>query len=122
VRKYRLNSVNQESNMIYISGGATKDTFYADDAIYSFSCNRYYLSGTNFCLNNDTNVLAENIDSLKISFFTLGGTSTTNWQVMRSVRFVVESTTSASDSRYNGYPDHKRRIKLVNEFRLRNKV
>jgi hypothetical protein len=122
VRKYRLNTVNQESNMVYISGGAAKDTFYAGDAIYSYSCNRYYLSGTNFCLNNDTNVLAENIDSLTISFFNLSGASTTNWQLIRSARFVVESTTSSADSRYKGYADHKRRIKLVNQFRLRNRV
>jgi prepilin-type N-terminal cleavage/methylation domain-containing protein len=122
VRKYKLIGVNLGNNKICIGGGCAPDVFSTSDAIYAFKSNHYYLSGTNLCLDSNSHILAENIDSLKISFYTKAGADTTNWRAMWSARVVVEATTSAPDGRYKGYADHKRRLKLTNEFRLKNRI
>jgi prepilin-type N-terminal cleavage/methylation domain-containing protein len=124
IKTYKINGVNLTSNKISVTGGSVNDSFYIGDGLYSFCSQRYYLKGTNFCLNNDTNVMAENIDSFKITFMDSAGTSTTSWSLMRSVKLVLEATSSVPDNRYVNPPwnDHRRRLKLTYQFRLKNKV
>jgi|GEM_PF-1112770 Tfp pilus assembly protein PilW len=123
-KTYALNGIDSTNNKLCISGGLAVDSFFAGDGLYSFSSQRYYLNGTNLCLNTDDNVMAENIDSLKITFMDSTGTFTTSWSLMKSVGLVVESTTSLPDNRYSNPPwnDHRRRLKLTYQFRLKNKV
>jgi hypothetical protein len=73
-------------------------------------------------VDSNANVLAENIDSLKISFYTITGSAATTWQTIRSAGLVVEARTSLPDNRYQGYGDHKRRLKLTTKFRVKNRV
>lgn len=124
VKAYKINGLNIANNKICISGSGTNDSFYVGDALYAFSSQRYYLKGTNLCLNTDDNVMAENIDSLKITFMDSLGNSTTNWAMMSSVAILVEAASSMSDNRYVNPPwnDHRRRLKLTYQFRLKNKV
>jgi type IV pilus assembly protein PilW len=122
VRKYELKAVDVPNNRIFIDSGVTNDSFCIDDAIYAYKNNHYFLNGTNLCLNANDNILAENIDSLNVSFYKKSGDTTTNWQNMWSARVVAEATTSAPDGRYKGYADHKRRLKLTKEFRLKNRI
>jgi len=125
VKVYNLDDVDVPNHRLSISGGAsTTDLFVAQDVVYSFVNNRYYLNGTDLCLNVDTNVLAENIDVFQVTFFNKGGdsvlVSTPPWLTMRSARLILESTTSIPDYRYSG--DGKRRLKLSYAFRLKNKM
>ncbi len=122
IQIYTLDSVHTSNNMIYISGGAVKDTFKAKDAFYSFVNHTFYLNGGDLCVDSNANVLAENVDSLNVSFYTVAGATAASWQNMRSVRLVVQVRTSLADNRYKEYSDHKRRIKLTAQFRLKNKV
>jgi prepilin-type N-terminal cleavage/methylation domain-containing protein len=127
VRTYSLSGINSTSNKICISGGAVTDTFFVGDAIYSFERQRYYRNGTNVCLNNDTNVIAENIDSLGFIFYNRSGTaiastSSTLWVDSWSVKITVRATTAVPDNRYNGYSDHRRRVLLTYTLRMKNKV
>jgi prepilin-type N-terminal cleavage/methylation domain-containing protein len=119
---YSLDGIDSAHNKICITG--VNDSFYVGDGLYSFCSQRYYLKGANLCLNSDTNVMAENIDSLKITFMDSSGTSTTSWNLMKSVMLVVEATTSVPDNRYVNPPwnDHRRRLNLTYQFRLKNKV
>jgi len=124
VKIYTLDSVNTSTNKIFFHGGSsTTDTFYVSDGVYSFNINKYYLKGDSLCMGNDTNVIAENIDSLKITFLQNNGvTSTTQWNSMWSARITVRATTSLADMKYNEYSDHKHRLLLTYAFRLKNKV
>lgn len=122
IKVYNLIGVNTESNKICFNGGtSTSETFSAGDAIYSFVNRRYFLNGTDLCLNDTINVLAENISVFKIIFYNSSGdsvlTSSPPWKSMRSARLDVEATTSRRIS------DHKlMRVKLSYEFRFRNRV
>jgi prepilin-type N-terminal cleavage/methylation domain-containing protein len=122
VKTYTLNGVNLVNNKISITGGGSGDIFYKNDGLYSFNFQRYYLNGTNLCLNNDTNVLAENIDTFKVTFMDSTGSSTTSWQLMKSVALFVDATTSLQDMRYTKYSDHRRHLPLTYTFRLKNKI
>ncbi|HAJ80649.1 MAG TPA: hypothetical protein DCO75_12860 [Fibrobacteres bacterium] len=123
IKIYSLDSVNVRSNMIYFHGGSTNDTFYVNDGVYSFTINKYYLKGDSLCLGNDSTVIAENIDSLNVTFLQNNGvTTTTQWKDMWSARITVRATTSLADPKYNEYSDHKHRLLLTYAFRLKNKV
>ena len=122
VKTYTLLGIDSANNKLCISGGIAGDNFYQNDAVYSFTYHRYYLNGTDLCLDSSGNVLAENIDSLKVTFLDSAGTATTKWTKMSFVNLIVESMTNIADNRYNGYADHRRRLKLTYQFRLKNKV
>ena len=124
IKTYSLLGVDTVKNKIIITGGIPKDTFRVGDGLYSFNSQSYYLLGTNLCLNSDTNVMAENIDSLKITFMDSTGATTKKWGFMKSVKLIVEATTSLPDNRYSNPPwnDHRRRLKLTYQFSLKNKV
>lgn len=97
-------------------------TFQKDDAVCSFVKTRYFINGTDLCINSDSNVIAEDIDSLSILFLDREGDPTAQWKDMRSVQMLVRAKTSKPDHRYKEYPDNCRRITLTYKFRLRNKV
>jgi prepilin-type N-terminal cleavage/methylation domain-containing protein len=126
VKTYTLKGIDTLNNKVIITGGASGDIFFAGDGIYSFNSQSYYLKGTNLCLNSDTNVLAENIDSLKITFMDSAGTTINSssyiWSPVKSVKLFVDGITSLPDNRYNGYGDHHRHLPLTYQFRLKNKV
>ncbi|MGB7569295.1 MAG: prepilin-type N-terminal cleavage/methylation domain-containing protein [Chitinivibrionales bacterium] len=120
---YKITGIDSTHNKIYFTrstGGIPNDSFYVGDGLYSFSSQYYCLKGTNLCLNSDT--LAENIDTLNITFMDSTGNSTKKWSSMSSVGLYIDATTSLPDYRYNGYGDHRRHLPLTYQFRLKNKV
>lgn len=118
-RFYTIVQVDTDNHFIEFDPG---DTFKKNEAICSYVENHYYLNGTDLCIDNNNNVIAENIDSLSIVFLDRDGNPNGEWKAMRSVRLLVRAKTSKPDHRYTEYPDHCRRITLTYEFRLRNKV
>jgi prepilin-type N-terminal cleavage/methylation domain-containing protein len=119
VKIYTLTRYDSLTNFVVFNPA---DTFTEGDAIASIIYSHYYKNGTNLCLDNDTNIVAENIDTLAITFLDVDGDPTRSWNNMRSVKITVCARTSLPDRKYKGYPDHYRRIILHHEFRLRNKV
>jgi len=119
VKIYGLTRYDSLTNFVVFSPA---DTFTEGDAIVSFVYSHYYLNGTNLCLDNDSNIIAENIDTMEITFLNVDGDPTVNWKSMRSAKIKVCARTSIPDSKYTGHSDHYRRITLRHEFRLRNKV
>jgi prepilin-type N-terminal cleavage/methylation domain-containing protein len=122
IKVYTLNSVDTANNRLRFSGGtSSSETFSAGDAVYSFVNNRYFLNGTNFCLNDAANVLAENIKVFKVVFYDAIGDSTFSsslaWKKMHAANVVVIATTSPK------LPAKKQQqITFSNQFKLRNKV
>lgn len=119
VKVYSLIRYDSLTNFVVFS---PSDTFTEGDAVVSFVYSHYYLNGTNLCLDNNSNIIAENIDTMGITFLDVDGDPTSDWRNMRSVRIKVCARTSIPDKKYTGHPDHYRRITLHHEFRLRNKV
>jgi prepilin-type N-terminal cleavage/methylation domain-containing protein len=118
-KNYTFIRYDSVSNFVVFSPA---DSFFQGDAICSYVNNHYYLKGSNLCLDNDTNVLAENLDSLSITFLDQNNVPTPKWAKMRSVQLYVCTKTSIPDRKYNGYADHCHRAILTHVFRLRNKV
>lgn len=116
---YTLVSLDTISNFIKFSPA---DSFMRGDAICSFDKKRYYLKGTNLCLNTDDNVVSENIDSLSIEFMDIDYKATAQWSKIMTAKIIVSARTALPDKNYKGYADHYHRIKLQYEFRLRNKL
>lgn len=110
-----------DTNTNYVAF-SPQDSFSQDDGICSFVYSHYYLKNLNLCLNNDTTVIAENIDSLTVTFIDRSGNNTSNWKNMRSAKIYVRARTARPDNGYKGYSDHYHRVVLTNEFRLRNKI
>ncbi|NLD95332.1 MAG: prepilin-type N-terminal cleavage/methylation domain-containing protein [Fibrobacter sp.] len=119
IKIYSLTRYDSLTNFVVFNPA---DTFKEGDVIVSFVKNHYYLNGTDLCLDNDSNIIAENIDTMDITFLDVDGAPTSEWKTMRSVRITVCARTSIPDRKYSGHPDHYRRITLRHEFRLRNKV
>lgn len=89
------------------------------DAVYAYAEEVYRLSGTNLMLGDM--VLAENIDSLSLSFFTAGKAPTSQWYAMRSARVQVVARTRLKDpdlARDGGY----RKLTLSTDVLLRNRL
>ncbi len=114
---YTIDSINTTTSRVWFH---PSDTFSINDVVYPFVNNRYYLSGSSFCLNADT--VAENIDSLNITFLDANGAATAIWKNMKSVQLVVIGKTSLPDPLYKGYSDHRRRLRLSYNFRFKNKL
>jgi prepilin-type N-terminal cleavage/methylation domain-containing protein len=119
VKVYTIQNLDTVSNMIVFS---PPDSFIQGDAVCSFTYRRYFLNGTDLCVNSESNVLAENIDSLSILFQDKDGNPTPNWPLMHSVDLLVRARNERPDRRYNEYPDHYRRVTLTYKFRMRNKI
>lgn len=75
----------------------------------------------NLSVNNETQVLAENIDSLKTRFFDFSGNPKTQWQEMQLCSLKVVAY-GAYDPKYMVYPDHRRRFALSRGILLRNNL
>jgi type II secretory pathway pseudopilin PulG len=116
---YTLQRVDTVLNFIHFTPA---DSFVRGDALCSFVKKRYFLNGTDLCIDNADNVIAEDIDSLAIAFYDKNGDPTTLWNDMRSAELLVRAKTALPDHRYNEYADHYRRITLTYTFRLRNKT
>jgi hypothetical protein len=89
------------------------------DAIYAYAEEEYRLVGSNLMLGNM--VLAENIESLTISFLTAAQVTTTQWSAMRSARVQVRARTRMPDpglKKDGGY----RRLELSTDVLLRNRI
>ncbi len=112
--------VDTTNDSIAISG--TMD-LERDDAIFAYLVESYYLDSMK--LYHDDNVVAENLDSLAITFYdSTGNTATTEWDEARSAEVCVRGRTS---SPIRGYTDPKhndayKRLTLRMKFRLRNKT
>jgi hypothetical protein len=107
-------------NALYLKAAVA---FNVNDEIFACEPQRYFLSGTNLCLNNAGLVLAENIDSLYIVFLNKTNTETVDWGSMLTSRILVRARTALPDKRYSHpvFHDGYRRIELSIDFRLRNK-
>ncbi|MBN1604578.1 MAG: prepilin-type N-terminal cleavage/methylation domain-containing protein [Chitinispirillaceae bacterium] len=116
---YSIVNVDTLSNYIVFSPA---DSFQKGDAICSFSKTRYYLNGTDLCVDSDMNIISENIDSLSILFLDNDYKPTSQWRSMRAARIFVRVKTALPDKRYKEYADHHHRISLNFDFRLRNKI
>jgi type II secretory pathway pseudopilin PulG len=119
IKFYTLQRIDTISNFIFYT---PCDSFVAGDALCSFVKKRYFLSGANLCIDDPDLVIAENIDSLAISFLDKDGNLTASWPDMHSADLLVRTRTAHPDAKYNGYPDHYRRVTLTYRFRLRNKM
>lgn len=92
-------------------------SFASGDRLYSYTTEYYRLADTNLYLGDM--VLAEGIDSVRVSFLNTAGTATNAWHAMRSARLRVVART---DRKQPGLPgDGYRRTSQSLDFRLRNK-
>ncbi len=94
------------------------------DVIFAQRTCKYYLKGGNFCLDSDLNILAENIDSLAIMFFTKTKTVTRSWNTMHYATIYVRSRVAVPDPKYI-HPlkkDHYRRYSQSMEVLIRKKT
>ena len=98
------------------------DTMGSGDAIYAFTTQRFFLNGTNLCLDSNTIVIAENIDTLSITFMDSTMTPTTIWTKMIMAKILVTARSAMPDPAYNGSPDHYYRRTFDITFRLKNKL
>ena len=102
---------------------ASSTVFHRYDIIYGANTNRYFLSGTNFCCDATSNVLAENIEALGMTFLDASNAATTNWTNMVSCSLYVRARTLSRDPKYksptNGDGYHRLALKM--NLRLRNR-
>jgi prepilin-type N-terminal cleavage/methylation domain-containing protein len=101
----------------------TSTLFKTYNVVYRCDTARYFINGTNFCVDTATNIQAENIDSLSMTFRDASNSPTTSWTSMVSVQIYVRARTSAPDPRYRDpvYSDGYHRLALTMNLRLRNK-
>jgi prepilin-type N-terminal cleavage/methylation domain-containing protein len=118
LKVYSLVRVDTVVNRIYFSPA---DSFLAGDAVCPFMKKRFFLNGTNLCIDNTANIIAENIDSLAIVFLDKNNSPVSAWRNMRSVSLLVRARTALPDKKYNGFPDHYRRLTLTYKCRMRNR-
>lgn len=91
----------------------------AGDVAYAYAEEEYRLAGTNLMLGSM--VLAENIESLAITFHAANQAATTQWAAMRSARIQVRARTRLPDpglKKDGGY----RRLDLSTDVMLRNRL
>jgi Tfp pilus assembly protein PilW len=122
VTTVKINSVKTANTPDTISLAAST-AFHTTDVIYGASTTRFFLFGTNFCKDTITNVLAENIEALGITFFDKSHAATTSWATMASCSLYVRARTTTPDPKYRNatYHDGYHRLALVMNLRLRNR-
>lgn len=91
----------------------------AGDVAYAYAEEEYRLQGTDLMLGDM--VLAENIESLSLSFLTAGQAPTSQWSAMRSARVQIRARTRLPDP---GLPQDGgyRKIELSTDVLLRNRI
>jgi prepilin-type N-terminal cleavage/methylation domain-containing protein len=98
---------------------ASPVTLQAGDAVYAYDIDEYSLLNGNLML--DKMVLAENIQSLSFTAYTVGQVKTTAWSSMRSAKISVTGRTRSADPAVKingGY----RLIDLSMDVLLRNRL
>ncbi len=102
---------------------AANTSFNAFNTAFCATTHRYFLNGTNFCIDSAANVQAENIDTLKMTFFDSTHTATANWANMSSCSLYVCARTASQDPKYKcpGFGDGYHRLGLSMNFRFRNR-
>jgi hypothetical protein len=96
-------------------------TLAADDVIYAYEVENYRLENGHLMLGGV--VLAENIDSLSVTFFGQDQSLTKDWKAMRSVKVSVTARIALPDPRVSpstGDPHHK--LSLSTTVRFRNRM
>jgi prepilin-type N-terminal cleavage/methylation domain-containing protein len=88
------------------------------DAVYGYVEETYSVADTR--LSMDGMVLAENIETVSLSFLDSTGAATGDWNRMHSARVSVTARTPIPDPGYPG--DGYRRVTLNSEIRLRNRL
>ncbi|MDB5104406.1 MAG: hypothetical protein JWP91_2095 [Fibrobacteres bacterium] len=96
---------------------ASATAFNSGDQIYAFTREDYDLNGTDLSMGGI--VLAENIESVRLTFFDSAGTATTAWDRMHSAKVSVTARPHLPDPGYQG--DGYRRVTLNSEIRMRNR-
>lgn len=91
--------------------------FQTGDMLYAYSRQAYRLEDGKLTLQGM--VLAENLDSLELTFQDGTGKATKDWNAMRSARLSVTVRTSEPD--LANTPDVFRKVTLTSEVRLRNR-
>lgn len=94
-------------------------TLEAGDAVYAYDIEEYKLLNGNLML--DSMVLAENIQNLSFTTYTVGQVKTTDWNTMRSAKVSVTGRTRSADpglGTNGGY----RLIDLSMDVLLRNRL
>ncbi len=126
VTQYTITTVDTNSvqDTIHLS---TSGTFTVGTTIYAANKLYYYKSGTNLLYNINSGtpvVLAENIDSLNLTYYTKTHAATTTWSQYYSVLIYIRARTSVADPRYKypGINDGYRRVPMSIEVRFRNKL
>jgi Tfp pilus assembly protein PilW len=96
---------------------------HTSNVVYASSTVHYFLSNGNFCIDTSTNVQAENIDSLCITFRDSSFAATTNWNNMAFASIYVRARTASPDPKYKcpGFGDGYHRLALTMDIRLRNR-
>jgi prepilin-type N-terminal cleavage/methylation domain-containing protein len=115
---------NMPTGMDTISLTATVD-LSPGDRVYGYRDDQYALSGSDLVILPDSSsaaqmVLAENIDSLSITFLTRAGAVTTSWKTMKSASILVRARTEKKDPKLPAPGYHK--ISVPMNVILRNKI
>jgi prepilin-type N-terminal cleavage/methylation domain-containing protein len=96
---------------------ASQVSLKSGDVLYGYASEIYAVSGTDLSMGGM--VLAENIESVGLSFYDSAGGSTTDWNLMHSAKVSVTARTRLPDPGYRG--DGYRRVTLDSEVRMRNR-
>lgn len=91
----------------------------AGDVVYAYDEEEYLLQGTNLLLDNM--VLAENIESISLTFLTAAQAPTLQWSAMRSARVQIKARTRLPDPRLT-VDQGFRKIDLSTDVLLRNRL
>jgi len=99
-------------------------TYASGDVFYSYQDEAYRLvkkpgkdSGS---LYINSLLLAEGLDSVKISFYDASGTASSNWKNIRSAKLVVGARTTGRDPSLKGKDKFRHSVQSL-DFRLRNR-
>jgi hypothetical protein len=119
--RYRIGTVNLATtpHTITVDRNITIDS---GDVVYSYRIATYGVNSRKLFVNSADSVIAENIDTLRITFLTKASTATTNWTTMKYCKLEVTARSAGPDRNYKQSADHYRRFSLSTTFRLRNKL
>jgi prepilin-type N-terminal cleavage/methylation domain-containing protein len=95
------------------------------DKVFGYREDQYLLSGSDLIIRPDNNsaaqmVLAENIDSLGITFLNRAGGVTASWKTMKSASILVRARTEKKDPKLK--PPNYHKISIPMNVMLRNKI
>jgi prepilin-type N-terminal cleavage/methylation domain-containing protein len=119
----QLDSVRVSSTPCTVYIAPATITLKSGDVVYGALTRRYFVRNRNLYFNDTSKVLAENIDSLAMTFYDHTKTATTNWKDMALISLYVRARTASPDPKYRHpvYRDGYHRLALSMDLRLRNK-